>query len=172
MNTKVKKQTMILKIRFKKTLHITHHWLKKNLEEFKLSLEVENLARELSTKLGSLVGARVYMTITDQNGNFVFADAVLDVHKDFIQNLYSGSFCVPQFKQYITTSPLSIQFCGADWWSRFFFRIFNVNYWFFGNFKRTPESDDPGWQRIIDNQTSPDYDYHGDKQKQKLEYYQ
>lgn len=54
--------------------------------------EVASLAKELSSKLGNLVGVRVYITITDQNGNSVFNDTSLEVHKDFIQNFVKNNF--------------------------------------------------------------------------------
>ena len=57
-----------------------------------MSNPVYNIVKEITQKLGELLGVRVYITITDPEGNFIASDAVFEEYKEFIQGFIKNNF--------------------------------------------------------------------------------
>ncbi|MDD1779402.1 MAG: hypothetical protein LUQ65_14665, partial [Candidatus Helarchaeota archaeon] len=67
-----------------------------------MSSESEILAKEISNKLGTIIGVRVYVALMDQNGHFVFFDAAFEAYRNFIQDF------VKSYSKYIGIGDHSI----------------------------------------------------------------
>ncbi|MHA1300676.1 MAG: hypothetical protein ACTSO9_14760, partial [Candidatus Helarchaeota archaeon] len=50
------------------------------------------VVKNISGKMGSLVGVRVYISITDRDGNFIYADDAFDEYQDFIKKFVQTNF--------------------------------------------------------------------------------
>jgi hypothetical protein len=56
-----------------------------------MSSEIEIIAKEISHKLGTMIGVRVYVTLVDEKGYFIFFDAAFEAYRNFIQDFVKSN---------------------------------------------------------------------------------
>ncbi len=57
-----------------------------------MSNPVYDIVKKITQKLGELLGVRVYITITDSDGNFIASDSIFEEYKNFIQDFIKNNF--------------------------------------------------------------------------------
>ncbi|MHA1378356.1 MAG: hypothetical protein ACTSRG_08230 [Candidatus Helarchaeota archaeon] len=57
-----------------------------------MSDAIRDVVKNISGKMGSLVGVRVYIAITDRDGNFIYADDAFEEYANFIQKFVQTNF--------------------------------------------------------------------------------
>ncbi len=53
---------------------------------------IYDVAKEISDQMGNLIGVRVYIMISDSNGNVLFSDTMLEKHKNLITPFIKSNF--------------------------------------------------------------------------------
>jgi hypothetical protein len=56
-----------------------------------MSSEAEFIAKEISQKLGNIIGVRVYVTLIDEKGQFVFFDSAFEAYRNFIRDFVKNN---------------------------------------------------------------------------------
>jgi hypothetical protein len=62
------------------------------MESSMATLDIESVVKEINSKMGSIVGVRVYMGVADGLGKLLYIDSELEQFKDFILNFVKNNF--------------------------------------------------------------------------------
>ncbi|NVM01325.1 MAG: hypothetical protein HWN67_03255 [Candidatus Helarchaeota archaeon] len=57
-----------------------------------MSSAIYDIVRNISGKMGQLVGVKVYVAVTGKDGNFIYLDDVFDDYKEFIKRFVETNF--------------------------------------------------------------------------------
>lgn len=57
-----------------------------------MSETIYDLVKTMTNKMGELLGVKVYITVTDNEGNFIASDTVFEDYKEFIHNFIKTNF--------------------------------------------------------------------------------
>ncbi len=57
-----------------------------------MNATINQVVNSISSKMGEILGVRVYVSITDHDGDFIYSDSVFDQYKEFIKKFVRSNF--------------------------------------------------------------------------------